>query len=155
MAIALLFTKALNKPTRQDLAPIRAKQTYRLDGVKDIFHRLEIRTVKGRRGQRECFSINDERHFIPRGIYFIKHIQEPWTHCFSKSQKKLYFFNKQKTISTYDCPKDSIASFKTSLMSRYLWPWEDIDVELEHGTRLERNRLLDFIHSTHCQLMGQ
>ncbi|XP_031559372.1 cap-specific mRNA (nucleoside-2'-O-)-methyltransferase 1-like [Actinia tenebrosa] len=155
ISMAQLFAKALKKPTRQDLVPLRVKQSFRLEAVKDIFNKFEMRFVKGRREPRECFSIDDEKHFIPRGIYFTKHIQEPWTHCFSKSRKMLYFYNKQKRSSTYECPKDSIASFKTSLMSRYLWLMEEIDVELEHGTRLERSQLLEFIQTTHRNLVGQ
>ena len=35
-----------------------------------------MKVVKGKsREPRECFMLEDDRHFLPRGIYFIKRIQ--------------------------------------------------------------------------------
>lgn len=41
-----------------------------------FFDRIEMKVVKGKsREPRECFMLKDDRHVLPRGIYFIKRIQ--------------------------------------------------------------------------------
>ena len=37
---------------------------------------------------------------------------EPWTYAHSRSAKQLYFYNKDTHESTYEIPRDSVASFK-------------------------------------------
>ncbi|XP_048579505.1 cap-specific mRNA (nucleoside-2'-O-)-methyltransferase 1 [Nematostella vectensis] len=162
MAIAKTFTEALRKPTRPDLVPLRIHHAFRMNELSSqVFSSVQMRLVKGRREPQECMTAYHERTaesdpkreclFVPRGIYFIKHIQEPWTHHFSKSKQRLYFFNKQKHESRFECPKESIASFKTSLMSRYMWQWDrssGLDSDSEEDL-LDRKHLQEFIRATH------
>lgn len=37
---------------------------------------------------------------------------EPWTYAHSRSAKQLYFYNKDTHESTFEIPRDSVASFK-------------------------------------------
>ena len=42
----------------------------------DICCRIEMKVVKGKsREPRECFMLEDGRHILPKGIFFIKRIQ--------------------------------------------------------------------------------
>lgn len=125
----------------------RLKQVFRVDNssLKEIFSKIEMKIVKGMgREPRECFLLEDGRHLVPKGIFFIKRIQEPWTYAHSRSAKQLYFYNKDTHESTYEIPRDSVASFKSSLGTRYYWPWEDVDLSHDEGPRMERNNLIEF-----------
>lgn len=147
MTMAGLLVKAVNKPTRPSMVPLRLKQVFRVDSnsLKEIFSKIEMKVVKGKsREPRECFMLKDDRHVLPRGIYFIKRIQEPWTYAHSRSTKRLYFFNKDTNMTTFDCPRDCAASFKSSLGTRYFWPWDQVEADPDEGTRLERTQLIDF-----------
>lgn len=75
-------------------------------------------------------------------IFFLS--TEPWTYAHSRSAKQLYFYNKDTHESTYEIPRDSVASFKSSLGTRYYWPWEDVDLSHDEGPRMERNNLIEF-----------
>ncbi|KAJ7378750.1 Cap-specific mRNA (nucleoside-2'-O-)-methyltransferase 1 [Desmophyllum pertusum] len=104
MAMAGLLIKAVTKPTRPEMVPLRLKHVFRLDSssLKDIFSKIEMKLVKGMGPRpRECFMLEDGRHHIPKGIFFIKRIQEPWTYAHSRSAKQLYFYNKDTNDSTF------------------------------------------------------
>lgn len=147
MAMAGLLIKAVTKPTCPAMVPLRLKQVFRVDNssLKEIFSKIEMKIVKGMgREPRECFLLEDGRHLVPKGIFFIKRIQEPWTYAHSRSAKQLYFYNKDTHESTFEIPRDSVASFKSSLGTRYYWPWEDVDLSHDEGPRMERNNLIEF-----------
>lgn len=150
MAMAGLLVKAVNKPTRPEMVPLRLKQVFRLDSssLKDIFSRIEMKVVKGMgRVPRECFVLEDGSHLLPKGIFFIKRIQEPWTYAHSRSAKRLYFYNKDTNESTFESPRDSVASFKSSLGTRYYWPWDDTDISQDDENRVDRTNLIDYFTS--------
>lgn len=147
MSMAGLLVKAVNKPTMPAMVPLRLKQVFRVDSnsLKEIFSRIEMKVVKGKsREPRECFMLEDDRHFLPRGIYFIKRIQEPWTYAHSRSAKRLYFFNKDTNEATFESPRDSAASFKSSLGTRYFWPWEQVDTNPDEGSHVDSTALIEF-----------
>lgn len=148
MAKAGLLVKAVNKPTCQGMVPLRLKHIFRVDStsLKEIFtSRIDMKVVKGKsREPRECFMLEDGRHLLPKGIFFIKRIQEPWTYAHSRSAKRLYFFNKDTNESVFESPRDSAASFKSSLGTRYFWPWEADESEKGEENRVDRERLIEF-----------
>lgn len=147
MSMAGLLVKAVNKPTIPTMVPLRLKQVFRADSnsLKEIFSKVEMKVVKGKsRVPRECFMLEEDRHILPSGIYFIKRIQEPWTYAHSRSAKRLYFFNKDTNEATFECPGDSAASFKSSLCTRYFWSWEHVDSNPCEGADVDKKALIEF-----------
>lgn len=37
-----------------------------------------------------------------------------------------------------------VKKYRSSLSTRYYWPWEDVDLSHEEGPRMERNNLIEF-----------
>ncbi|XP_054541727.1 cap-specific mRNA (nucleoside-2'-O-)-methyltransferase 1 isoform X4 [Pan troglodytes] len=110
--LAEKFVKAVSKPSRPDMNPIRVKEVYRLEEMEKIFVRLEMKIIKGSSGTPKLsYTGRDDRHFVPMGLYIVRTVNEPWTMGFSKSFKKKFFYNKKTKDSTFDLPADSIAPF--------------------------------------------
>ncbi|XP_033122231.1 cap-specific mRNA (nucleoside-2'-O-)-methyltransferase 1-like [Anneissia japonica] len=147
---AELFVRSISRPSRQDLTPIRVKEVFRLEQAEKIFERLEMRAVKGSRKPRLCFRSNQNSHFLPCGLHFVKITNEPWTMNFSRSQKRKYFFNLVTNESLFECPSDSIASFRDCHKTRLLWKWEDgvvvHDVQSNRDEhKLSKDDILNFV----------
>ena len=52
-------------------------------------------------------------HYETRALLnFFFSSSEPWTYAHSRSAKQLYFYNKDTHESTFEIPRDSVASFK-------------------------------------------
>eukprot|EP00057_Strongylocentrotus_purpuratus_P004716 XP_003729301.2 PREDICTED: LOW QUALITY PROTEIN: cap-specific mRNA (nucleoside-2'-O-)-methyltransferase 1 [Strongylocentrotus purpuratus] len=121
-----LFVKAVNRPTRSDLTPLRVKEVFRCQDVSEIMDRLVMLVVKGGGRQRRlCYRTDNGRHYMPQGIFFIKTCNDPWTVQWSRTQKRLYFFNMSNRNSVFEYPPESIASFKACRIHRLLWAWEE------------------------------
>uniref|UniRef100_A0A673HUF0 Cap-specific mRNA (nucleoside-2'-O-)-methyltransferase 1 n=1 Tax=Sinocyclocheilus rhinocerous TaxID=307959 RepID=A0A673HUF0_9TELE len=140
------FVKAVSKPSRPDMNPIRVKEVYRLEEMEKIFVRLEMKVTKSSGGMpRLSYTGRDDRHFLPSGLYIIKTVNDPWTMAFSKSSKRKFFYNKQTKESTY-CQYEVILLF---------WAWEEGVRVHDSQTRVNPDKLskddvLSFIHQ-HCQ----
>uniref|UniRef100_A0A452TY64 Cap-specific mRNA (nucleoside-2'-O-)-methyltransferase 1 n=1 Tax=Ursus maritimus TaxID=29073 RepID=A0A452TY64_URSMA len=124
--LAEKFVKAVSKPSRPDMNPIRVKEVYRLEEMEKIFVRLEMKIIKGSSGTPKLsYTGRDDRHFVPTGLYIVRTVNEPWTMGFSKSFKRKFFYNKKTKISTFDLPADSIAPFHICYYGRLFWEWGD------------------------------
>ncbi|XP_011929719.1 PREDICTED: cap-specific mRNA (nucleoside-2'-O-)-methyltransferase 1 isoform X2 [Cercocebus atys] len=124
--LAEKFVKAVSKPSRPDMNPIRVKEVYRLEEMEKIFVRLEMKIIKGSSGTPKLsYTGRDDRHFVPMGLYIVRTVNEPWTMGFSKSFKKKFFYNKKTKDSTFDLPADSIAPFHICYYGRLFWEWGD------------------------------
>uniref|UniRef100_A0A8C5L309 Cap-specific mRNA (nucleoside-2'-O-)-methyltransferase 1 n=1 Tax=Jaculus jaculus TaxID=51337 RepID=A0A8C5L309_JACJA len=124
--LAEKFVKAVSKPSRPDMNPIRVKEVYRLEEMEKIFVRLEMKLIKGSGGTPKLsYTGRDDRHFVPTGLYIVRTVNEPWTMGVSRSSQKKFFFNKQTKNSTYDLPADSIAPFHICYYGRLFWEWAD------------------------------
>ncbi|XP_056589922.1 cap-specific mRNA (nucleoside-2'-O-)-methyltransferase 1 isoform X2 [Triplophysa dalaica] len=150
------FVKAVSKPSRPDMNPIRVKEVYRLEEMEKIFVRLEMKITKSSGGMpRLSYTGRDDRHFLPSGLYIIKTVNDPWTMAFSKSSKRKFFYNKQTKESTYDLPPSSVAPFHACHQDRLFWAWEEGVRVHDSQTRvnpdkLSKDEVLTFIHQ-HCQ----
>ncbi|XP_050952937.1 cap-specific mRNA (nucleoside-2'-O-)-methyltransferase 1 [Labeo rohita] len=150
------FVKAVSKPSRPDMNPIRVKEVYRLEEMEKIFVRLEMKITKSSGGMpRLSYTGRDDRHFLPNGLYIIKTVNDPWTMAFSKSSKRKFFYNKQTKESTYELPPGSVAPFHVCHQDRLFWAWEEGVRVHDSQTRVNPNKLskddvLSFIHQ-HCQ----
>uniref|UniRef100_A0A8C2S2X4 Cap-specific mRNA (nucleoside-2'-O-)-methyltransferase 1 n=1 Tax=Capra hircus TaxID=9925 RepID=A0A8C2S2X4_CAPHI len=124
--LAEKFVKAVSKPSRPDMNPIRVKEVYRLEEMEKIFVRLEMKIIKGSSGTPKLsYTGRDDRHFVPTGLYIVRTVNEPWTMGFSKSFKRKFFYNKKTKNSTFDLPPDAIAPFHICYYGRLFWEWGD------------------------------
>ncbi|KAL7865054.1 hypothetical protein AOLI_G00164740 [Acnodon oligacanthus] len=150
------FVKAVSKPSRPDMNPIRVKEVYRLEEMDKIFVRLEMKVTKSSGGMpRLSYTGRDDRHFLPSGLYIIKTVSDPWTMAFSKSSKKKFFFNKQTKTSTYEMHPTAVAPFHVCHHDRLFWAWEEGVRVHDSQTRvdpekLSKDHVLSFIRK-HCQ----
>uniref|UniRef100_A0A7N6AYX6 Cap-specific mRNA (nucleoside-2'-O-)-methyltransferase 1 n=1 Tax=Anabas testudineus TaxID=64144 RepID=A0A7N6AYX6_ANATE len=103
------FVKAVAKPSRPDMNPIRVKEVYRLEEMEKIFVRLEMKVTKSSGGvPRLSYTGRDDRHFLPTGLYIIKtvnglylisdtsiffslHLSEPWTMAYIMTCPRLFW----------------------------------------------------------------
>ncbi|KAI0211494.1 Cap-specific mRNA (nucleoside-2'-O-)-methyltransferase 1 [Lamellibrachia satsuma] len=150
------FVKAVTRPSRIDLAPIRVKDIYRFEKITEMFERLGMRQVKGSSQPRLCYSIqrsfseDQQRFYTPTGVHFIKTVKDPWMMALSKSQGMKYFFHTLKREAIFQTPPDSIASFQSCQKSRLLWQW-DSSVKLlpeqmhYESKKLSRDHICEFV----------
>ncbi|XP_030051624.1 cap-specific mRNA (nucleoside-2'-O-)-methyltransferase 1 [Microcaecilia unicolor] len=146
--LAEKFVKAVSKPSRPDMNPIRVKEVYRLEEMEKIFLRLEMKIIKSSGGvPRLSYTGRDDRHFVPTGLYIVKTVNDPWTMGFSKSYNRKFFFNQKKNESTFDIPVESIAPFNVCYCTRLFWKWEDDTQKKQEPGNLSKDDVLSFIHS--------
>ncbi|KAM6905732.1 cap-specific mRNA (nucleoside-2'-O-)-methyltransferase 1 isoform 1-T1 [Lycodopsis pacificus] len=149
------FVKAVAKPSRTDMNPIRVKEVYRLEEMEKIFVRLEMKVTKSSGGApRLSYTGRDDRHFLPTGLYIIKTVNEPWTMAYSKNSKKKFFYNKTTKDSTYDMPPNAAAPFNVCHSERLFWAWVDGVIVHDSQTRMDTEKLskgdvLSFVHQNY------
>nr|XP_061806411.1 cap-specific mRNA (nucleoside-2'-O-)-methyltransferase 1-like [Nerophis lumbriciformis] len=149
------FVKAVAKPSRPDMNPIRVKEVYRLEEIEKIFVRLEMKVTKGSGGvPRPSYTGRDDRHFLPRGLYIIKTTNEPWMMAHSKTHNKKYFYNKNTKVSSFDTPPDAASPFHVCHGERLFWAWEGGVIVHDSQTRVDDEKLskddvLAFIRHNH------
>ncbi|XP_049446177.1 cap-specific mRNA (nucleoside-2'-O-)-methyltransferase 1 [Epinephelus fuscoguttatus] len=149
------FVKAVAKPSRPDMNPIRVKEVYRLEEMEKIFVRLEMKVTKSSGGvPRLSYTGRDDRHFLPTGLYIIKTVNEPWTMAYSKNSKMKFFYNKTTKESTYEMPPNSAAPFHVCHSERLFWAWVDGVIVHDSQTRVDPEKLskddvLSFVHQNH------
>ncbi|KAK5852953.1 hypothetical protein PBY51_006784 [Eleginops maclovinus] len=149
------FVKAVAKPSRPDMNPIRVKEVYRLEEMEKIFVRLEMKVTKSSGGvPRLSYTGRDDRHFLPTGLYVVKTVNEPWTMAYSKNSKMKFFFNKTTKVSTYEMPANAAAPFSVCHFERYFWAWVDGVIVHDSQTRMDpeklsKNDVLSFVHQNH------
>lgn len=149
------FVKAVAKPSRPDMNPIRVKEVYRLEEMEKIFVRLEMKVTKSSGGvPRLSYTGRDDRHFLPSGLYIIKTVNEPWTMAYSRNSKMKFFYNKTTKESTYDMPPNSAAPFHVCHSERLFWAWVDGVIVHDSQTRMDPEKLskddvLSFVHQNY------
>ncbi|XP_062427962.1 cap-specific mRNA (nucleoside-2'-O-)-methyltransferase 1 isoform X2 [Rhea pennata] len=151
--LAEKFVKAVSKPSRPDMNPVRVKEVYRLEEMEKIFVRLEMKVIKSSGGMpRLSYTGRDDRHFVPTGLYIVRTVNDPWTMAYSKKSRRKFFFNKITKNSTYDLPSESIAPFHVCHYSRLFWEWgEGVKVhdsqKRQDPEKLSKDDVLSFIQA--------
>ncbi|XP_048830226.1 cap-specific mRNA (nucleoside-2'-O-)-methyltransferase 1-like isoform X1 [Brienomyrus brachyistius] len=136
------FVRAVSKPSRPDMYPIRVKEVYRLEEMEKIFIRLEMKVTKSSGGvPRLSYTGRDDRHFLPSGLYIIKTVNEPWTMAYSKNTKRKFFYNKLTKDSSYDLPENSAAPFHVCHSEQLFWAWEEGVKVHDSQTRVDPEKL--------------
>ncbi|XP_068580711.1 cap-specific mRNA (nucleoside-2'-O-)-methyltransferase 1 [Cebidichthys violaceus] len=149
------FVKAVAKPSRPDMNPIRVKEVYRLEEMEKIFVRLEMKVTKSSGGApRLSYTGRDDRHFLPTGLYIIKTVNEPWTMAYSKNSKMKFFYNKTTKDSTYEMPPNAAAPFNVCHSERLFWAWVEGVIVHDSQTRMDPEKLskddvLSFVHQNY------
>ncbi|XP_040286721.1 cap-specific mRNA (nucleoside-2'-O-)-methyltransferase 1 [Bufo bufo] len=139
MQLAEKFVKAVSKPSRPDMNPIRVKEVYRLEEIQKIFLRLEMKIIKSSGGMpRLSYTGRDDRHFVPSGLYIVKTVNDPWTMAFSKSHNRKYFYNVKTHMSKYELPVESIAPFHVCFSERLFWEWGE-GVQIHESQKQDPN----------------
>ncbi|XP_028580218.2 cap-specific mRNA (nucleoside-2'-O-)-methyltransferase 1 [Podarcis muralis] len=159
--LAEKFVKAVSKPSRPDMNPIRVKEVYRLEDMEKIFLRLEMKIIKSSGGTpRLSYTGRDDRHFVPTGLYIVRTVSDPWTMAVSKNSNRKFFYNKTTHKSTYELPQESVAPFQICYFSRLFWEWgEGVRVhdsqKRDSSEKLSKEAVLSFIrlHSPYDQLL--
>lgn len=125
------FVKALSKPSRADLTPLRAKEVFKLRDVESLFDRITLKLEKGvARNMRLSCTVpkegrdREEKHFSATGVLFFRTTREPWHEEFSMSSQRTYYFNTMTRKSDYEMPKHGCAAtFKDCFQTAVLWQW--------------------------------
>jgi len=136
MKYAQTFVKALSKPCQPDLLVCHVKPTYNMTEISDVIDNLDIKHMKPRMEQRLASHINSEKYFVPRGLYLIKRIKDPWHLQYSRSSKRNYFFNEKSKESLFESPKDSLADTKYCVSTKRYWDWS-VDLKLDLSSSKE------------------
>ncbi|KAM4040522.1 LOW QUALITY PROTEIN: cap-specific mRNA (nucleoside-2'-O-)-methyltransferase 1 [Anomaloglossus baeobatrachus] len=137
--LAEKFVKAVSKPSRPDMNPIRVKEVYRLEEIQKIFLRLEMKVIKSSGGMpRLSYTGRDDRHFVPSGLYVVKTMNDPWSMAFSKTNNRKYFYNHKTHISVFEVPVESIAPFHVCFSQRLFWEWGE-GVQIHESQKQDPN----------------
>ncbi|XP_072911899.1 cap-specific mRNA (nucleoside-2'-O-)-methyltransferase 1 [Hemitrygon akajei] len=149
------FVRAVSKPSRPDMNPIRVKEVYRLEDVERIFVRLEMKVTKGSGGvPRLSYTGRDDRHFLPTGLHVVKTVNDPWTMAYSRNTGRKYFYNTRTQEASYQMPPDSVAPFTVCHQQRLFWTWaEGVRVHdcqtQQDPSKLSKDDVLSFIQEHH------
>ncbi|XP_037274774.2 cap methyltransferase 1 isoform X1 [Rhipicephalus microplus] len=125
------FVKALSKPSRNDLTPLRAKEVFKLPEVESLFERISWKQEKGAsRNMRLSCTVpqeqrdREERHFSASGVLFYRTTKEPWHEEYSTSSQRRYYYNTMTRKSDFEMPKyGCAATFRDCFQIATLWSW--------------------------------
>lgn len=147
------FARSLTKPSQcsdNKSMPIRCKRLFKLTDIESFFDRLVPRRLKdgGDKmgydiGRSNNNSTNANRFHIPRGLLMLDEVRSDKMRCFSNSQKKIYYFD--KNTKKTDFPEnlqttDKYASFKNTFTNRLIWKFEIREQILEHVDPARKNK---------------
>lgn len=155
------FARALTKPSQcSDFKsmPIRCKRLFKLTDIKMFFDSLEPRRLKdGTEKMGYNIGRNADRFHIPRGLLLLDEVRSDKMRCFSNSQKKIYYFD--KNTKKTDFPEnlqaaDKYASFKNTFTNRLIWKFgvreqilEHVDESKKLKDHLYRQDLISFVEN--------
>lgn len=149
------FVKAVSKPSRNDLMPLRAKEVFKLEdvGTKLFKERICAKLEKGaaRAMRLSCLMPQESRdrdvkHFYPAGLLFFRTTKRPWHEEVSQSTKRTYYFNPESNHSLYERPKEAVANFRTCFTTATLWTLRDAPESSDNG-KARRQMLVDLVNS--------
>jgi len=140
------FTKALFKPCRNDVVRIRAKPYFSMSEIENSFNELQMKQMKKVNERRLAYIFDDGRYFVPTGVYFVKRLKEPWHLQYSRSSKRLYFYNSQTNESVFEGKKTSVADVRYCTEKLLWWNMEQNNRN-NGGTTVSKDDIIDFVSS--------
>ncbi|XP_054724834.1 cap-specific mRNA (nucleoside-2'-O-)-methyltransferase 1-like [Uloborus diversus] len=157
------LVKAVSKPSKKDYTSLRVKTVFDLHLVREVFAKLALKFIKNSQVPRLCFDLDNERHILPTGLLIFRTVVDPWVVAFSKTQQRIYFFNKKDKTSVFERIEGASADFLTSFSKRLFWDWESgaqllqrqsTEIAKEHSG-LHGDIVKHFIEKTFKKLTGQ
>ncbi|CAG9797812.1 unnamed protein product [Chironomus riparius] len=154
------FVKALYKPQQcrdNNTIPIRCKKLFKLTDFEGFFDHLVPRRLKDR-SEKMGYDVSHDRFHIPRGLLLLNEVRSDKMRCFSATQRKFYYFD--KNTKKTDFPEnlqaaEKYASFKNTFTNRMIWKFEVREQILEHvEAPKKQNSFLyreDFNHFVACR----
>lgn len=166
--MCMKFARSLKKPAQcsdNKLMPVRCKRLYKLTDIENFFDHLVPRRLKDNQEKmgydigrsNNSSSTTNQRYFIPRGLLMLDEVRSDKMRCFSNSQRKIYYFD--KNTKKTDFPEnlqasDKYASFKNTFTNRLIMKFEARDQILENpdpkskmDNLLYRPDLINFVTS--------
>lgn len=159
------FAKALTKPPQcndNKSMPIRCKKLFKLTEIDSFFDHLIPRRLKDG-SEKMGYDIartnnsNSNRFHIPRGLLLLDEVRSDKMRCFSNTQKKVYYFDKNTKKTEFEenlQAGDKYASFKNTFTCRLVWKFEvreqileDVQPDRKLKEYLYRNDFVQFINS--------
>ena len=140
------FTKALSKNCRNDVVRIRAKPYFGFNDIETSFNELEVKQMKKVSERRLTYSFEDGRYFVPQSVYFVRRLKEPWHLQYSRSSKRLYFYNSKTNESGFVGKKESVADVRYCTENIMKWDMEQIG----HGNasaNITKDDIFNFVSS--------
>lgn len=162
------FANSLRKPAQclnNKSMPIRCKRLYKLTDIETFFDHLVPRELKDRSekmgydiGRRYNSRDPDACRFhIPRGLLMLNEVRSDKMRCFSNSQKKIYYFDKNTKKTDYPenlQAAEKYASFKNTFTNRLIWKFEvreqileRVDPSRKQKEYLYRDDFIRFVES--------
>lgn len=161
------FAKSLTKPPQCNepkTIPIRCKRLFKLTDIESFFDCLVARRLKDGVekmgydiGRSQNGNNNTNRFHIPRGLLLLDEVRSDKMRCFSNSQKKIYYFD--KNTKKTDFPEnlqaaDKYASFKNTFTNRLIWKFEireqileNVDPSKKNNDHLYRDDFVPYVES--------
>lgn len=162
------FARSLTKPSQCNnikSMPIRCKRLFKLTDIETFFEHLVPRQMKDGKEKmgydidrcNNSSNNNSSRFHVPRGLLLLDEVRSDKMRCFSNSQKKIYYFD--KNTKKTDFPEnlqatDKYASFKNTFTNRIIWQFNVREQILEHVDQTRREKdllyredLISFVES--------
>lgn len=142
------FAQALTKPSQcsDNKLPIRCKKLFKLTELENFFDHLVPRRLKdGSEKMGYDITRNSSRFHIPRGLLILNEVRSDKMRCFSATQRKIYYFDKNTNKTDYpENLKDfeKYASFKNTFTNRIIWRFEVREQILERVDPARKQKYL-------------
>ncbi|ELT98047.1 hypothetical protein CAPTEDRAFT_154782 [Capitella teleta] len=157
------FMRAISRPSRSDLAPIRVKETFRLEHIGKVLTSLEMRRLKSSglpfRLCHCCHTVENGQssYMIPAGISLYKTMKVPWMMAATRgAQAKLYFYNTETRKSQFDFPPEAQASYESCQKTQLFWEWgqgvvlndeqQRVTNMNHHPDKVSGNAMIQYVH---------
>ncbi|CRK87694.1 CLUMA_CG001485, isoform A [Clunio marinus] len=150
------FAKSLMKPAQcynNKSMPIRCKRIFKLTEIETFFEGLVPRRLKNGI-QKLGYDIgrsnnNTNRFYIPHGLLLLDEVRSDKMRCFSNSQQKIFYFDKNTQKSDFPenlQPTEKYASFKNTFTNRLIWKFNILEQILERRTEEQKQKNKDCLY---------
>lgn len=155
------FAKAVSQPDRTELTPIRCKELFPVDRIRDFFNGMASHTLKDGKMRPGLVTNSStkpktEQFYVPNGFLFLNELKPNLRKRIDKRSGRPYFVDLSQNNKCFlqeelANPDLIFASFKSSFVGRQLWKWDMMTQLTTNGTdkpatEVTRNDLESFIY---------
>ncbi|TPP62760.1 Cap-specific mRNA (Nucleoside-2'-O-)-methyltransferase 1 [Fasciola gigantica] len=120
MNVAQRMCEVVNFPGMQ-ASCLRVPPMLAFHELPSYVHQLPLLQCKDASGDVPMHRLPDGMLFRPNNILLVKHLAEPWTEAVSRTSGQIYYFNPQKSTSTFSIPADQFLSFTQTHFLQVPW----------------------------------